>query len=148
MDASWNRFASQCLSVKHGLTIQHNTVQWDFLAGFNYNNLAKCNRFRANNNQFAISIHSGRIRANIHQISNRLSGTLHGHVLEKLANLIEQHNSNRFWVLSNDKCANGRKAHKEVFIKHTAFGDVFDSPYHHITAQYNVGDNQKTKLNR
>ena len=90
------------------------------------------------------------LRPQVNRFHDLLPAPFHSPVLEVLANPVEQHNAHGFRIFANQKRADGRKRHQEVFIKHMAFGQIPKGRFHHILAQQIIAHkaSQKRKPGR
>ena len=111
MNRLGNGFAGQRTGIHHGIAQQHHTVQGDLLAGLYHDPLSYRHILRGYRQQFAATLHSSRIRADVHQVGNGLPGALHSQVLEEFTHLVKQHDRHRFRVFSNKESADGGQAH-------------------------------------
>ena len=78
----------------------------------------------------------------VHRLHDLAAALFHSPVLEVFTGPVEQHDAHRFGEVVNAQRAQGGNAHQEVFIKHMAPGQVFQSGEQHFAAQYHIGNQE------
>ena len=88
---------------------------------------------------FSVMPNMSDVRADIHETGNGMAGPVYSQVLEPFANLVEQHDGNRFRIFADAKGSDGGNAHEEMFIENPAMGDIAQCLPENVIAQDKIG---------
>ena len=143
---------SQGAGIKTGIATDHDTVQRNFFTRLNHNNTANTHFIRVNLHQPAIFFDIGIVRADIHQSADVLTALTNSITLEELTDLIKQHNSNAFHIVtasgpdSNDKGADGCDRHQKILVECLTIENAFSGLSQNIIADYQISDQIENHL--
>ena len=119
--------------VQGGVPLQDDTVHRHFLTGLNDNDFALLDGLGGHGFELALALHMGRIRADVHEMGNRLPAPAFGDSLEQFAHLEEQHHEHRLRELrlrprqeADDKRPDRCDGHEEVLVQRFAMGQCLD----------------------
>ena len=131
-------FPGQRGGIHAAAALKHHAVQRDTLPGADNDRLPERDLLRVYLALLAVAQDVGIIRADIHERRDGLAAASHGHGLEPLPDLIEQHHRRGLGVLPDGKGAKGGHRHEKFLIEHLAVGDVPHRRPEHIPADDQV----------
>ena len=140
-------FARERHGVQGGVPFQDDAVHRHFLTGLNDNDFALLDGLGGHGFKFALALHMGRIRTDVHEVGNRLPAPAFGDSLEQFAHLEEQHHEHRLRELrlrprqeADDKRPDRCDGHEEVLVQRFAMGQCLDGLFDGLPPHDEVRD--------
>ena len=139
-------FPRQGGGVDRGGAFQNFAVQRDLFAGLHQNDLAGLNVLRRNLQLMTVPEDGGGIGTNLHQRGDGTAALAHGHALEPLAHLIEQHNGHALFVIPQRKRAQRSQRHQKLFVEDLPVQNVPPGGKQHVIARSQIGRREDQQL--
>jgi len=111
-------FAGQRRRVERRFSLYHHAVQRNLFARLDHDDVADLNLFGIDLFELAVPLNVGVIGADVHQGADGFAALAHRIALEQLANLVKQHNSNTFTIITKGNRAYGCYRHQKILVKH------------------------------
>ena len=139
-------FTCQCTGIEGCGSFYDHTVERDFFTWLYDDDGTDLNFIRVNFFQFTIVFDIGVVRADIHQFGDVAAALADRIALEKLADLVEQHNGCAFFVILQKDCSDSCYCHQEVLVKYLFVADSLECFDQDIIADHKIWDHVKCKF--
>ncbi len=132
MNGARDRFTGQRGRVERGIPFDHCTVKRDPFARIDHDRLSDLHFFRIDFFELSVYFDIGKFGTDVHQGRDRLARLIDRIGLEPFADLIKQHDSDRFAVFSQRQGTDRCQGHQEIFIKNLSVHDISARFYQYI----------------
>ena len=147
LDGPGRAFTGERNGIQRGSALQHGSVQGHFFAGADHDGFAHLHEARQNGFHPALPFHVGGIGADVHEPGDGFPALIHGVVLEKFADLIQQHHRHRLGVFPNAERAHRSHGHQEHFVQRLPVQDAFQRFQSHRIAHHQPGQHVQGDFN-
>ena len=151
-DCPWHAFPGEGRGIQRRGAFLHHTVQRDFFAGGYLDQAADLHFIRVHTDGGLVFLQEiGVVRTDIHELGDIPAASADGHGLEKLADLVEQHDGGAFRVVpgahsSQDDGTQGGESHEKVLIKRLTVPDALEGLDQNIVSDHKVGNQVKKEF--
>ena len=132
--------AGESGGIQGGAALGDGAVQRHPLAGLHHDGLAHGHVLHVHLFDVTVPFHEGGVRPQVHQLADGGPGAVHGHILEELTGLVEEHDEDGLGVVPGAVGAHGGESHQEVLVKDLAVDDAKDGLAQHVVADDEEGD--------
>ena len=133
-------FACQRCGVEGRCARANHAVDRNLFAGLDQHGFTDLYLRRVDFFLGSVAQNDGRVGANVHHCSDRLAALADCNALEKLSDLVEQHDGRGFGVFSDGKSTDCGDHHEEFFVEKIACSDFLDCTFDDVKTYYQVGD--------
>ena len=133
MHGSRDGLARERHGVQGGVPFQDDAVHGHFLTGLDDNDFALIDGLGGHGFEVAVPLHMGRIRADVHEVGNRLPAPAFRDPFEQFTHLEEQHHEHRLRELrlrprqeADDERPQRGDGHEEVLVQRLPMGQCLD----------------------
>ena len=106
------------VSSQHRFSVHNDAVQRNAFTRLDYNDVSNLYAVGRYGKNTAVSLHIGDVGPYIHKSGNRPSAVMKSPLLKILADLVQKHHGDGFWIFADHQSADRSYGHKKVFIKY------------------------------
>ena len=106
------------------MAFQDHAVQRNLLTGLDHNDIPRLYLLGRNLQKLPLFLHVGMVGTDVHQCRHRTAALPHGDALQKLTDLVKEHDLPCLGVGSRQESTHRGDAHQEVLVEHSAVENI------------------------